>query len=136
MTHWKLRLAYKDEAPVAAILTLRFKDVALYKYGCSDAKYKSLGAVPLLLWRAIEHAKSTGAREFSLGRSDDDNAGLLAFKDHWTQHAAPLVYWRDPGPANLTSSDDWRVSMAKRVFSVMPTWVLAATGKLIYRHIG
>jgi hypothetical protein len=132
----EIRLAYKDEAPVAAILTLRFKDVALYKYGCSDTKYKSLGAVPLLLWRAIEHAKSTDAREFSLGRSDDDNAGLLTFKDHWTQHAAPLVYWRDPGPANLKSSDDWRVSMAKRVFSVMPTWVLAATGKLIYRHIG
>jgi hypothetical protein len=132
----EIRLAYKDKTPVAAILTLRFKDVALYKYGCSDIKYKNLGAMPLLLWRAIEHAKATGAREFSLGRSDDDNDGLIAFKDHWTQHATSLVYWRDPGPANLESSEDWKVGLAKRVFAVMPRWVLAATGKLIYRHIG
>jgi hypothetical protein len=132
----ELRLAYKGKTPVAAILTLRFKDVVLYKYGCSDTKYKNLGAMPLLLWRAIEHAKSIGAREFSLGRSDDDNSGLIAFKDHWTQHATSLIYWRAPGPPNLKSSEDWSISAAKRVFAFMPNWLLAVTGKLIYRHIG
>jgi Acetyltransferase (GNAT) domain len=132
----EIRLAYKGTIPVAAILTLRFRDVALYKYGCSDTKYKNLGATPLLLWRAIEHAKSTGAREFSLGRSDYDNAGLITFKNHWTQHATSLVYWRDPGPANLKSSDDWRVRMAKRVFAAMPKQALPVAGRLIYRHIG
>jgi hypothetical protein len=132
----EIRLAYKDKTPLAAVLTLRFKDVALYKYGCSDTKYKHLGAMPLLLWRAIEYAKSTFAREFSLGRSDEDNAGLIAFKNHWTQHTTPLIYWRDPGPATLKSNEDWRISMVKRVFSLMPNRVLAATGRLIYRHIG
>jgi hypothetical protein len=132
----EIRLAYKDKMPVAAVLTLRFKDVALYKYGCSDTEYKNLGAMPLLLWRAIEHAKSTGAQEFSLGRSDEDNPGLITFKNHWTQHSTSLVYWRDPGPATLKSSEDWRVSMVKRVFAVMPKRLLAATGRLIYRHIG
>lgn len=132
----EIRLAYKDKTPLAAILTLRFKDVALYKYGCSDRRYKNLGATPLVLWRAIEYAKSTGAREFSLGRSDEDNAGLIAFKNHWTKHTTPLVYWRDPGPANLKSSEDWRIRMAKRVFAVMPKQALAVTGRLIYRHIG
>jgi hypothetical protein len=132
----EIRLAYKDKTPLAAILTLRFKDVALYKYGCSDTRYKNLGATPLLLWRAIEYAKSTGAREFSLGRSDEDNAGLIAFKSHWTQHTTPLIYWRDPGPANLKSSEDWKIKMAKRVFAVMPKQALAVTGRLIYRHIG
>jgi hypothetical protein len=132
----EIRLAYKNETPLAAILTLRFNDVALYKYGCSDTKYKNLGAMPFLLWRAIEHAKSTGAREFSLGRSDEDNAGLIAFKNHWTQHTTPLIYWRDPGPATLKSSEDWKVSMAKRVFAVMPKQALAVAGRLIYRHIG
>jgi len=132
----EIRVAYKDKTPVAAILTLRFKDIAVYKYGCSDSKYKNLGGMPLLLWRAIEHAKSTGAHEFSLGRSDEDNAGLIAFKNHWTQHATSLVYWRSPGPPALKSSDDWKVRMAKRVFAVMPKQALAVTGKLIYRHIG
>lgn len=132
----EIRVAYKDKLPVAAILTLRFKDVALYKYGCSDTKYKNLGAMPLLLWRAIEHAKSTGAQEFSLGRSDEYNAGLIAFKNRWTQHTTSLVYWRNPGPASLKSIEDWRVSMAKRVFAIMPRRALALTGRLIYRHIG
>jgi hypothetical protein len=132
----EIRLAYKDETPVAAILTLRFKDVALYKYGCSDTRYKNLGAMPLLLWRAIEHAKSTSAQEFSLGRSDESNTGLVAFKDHWTTQSKPIVYWRYPGPASLPSRENWRISMVKRVFALMPNRVLAATGRLIYRHIG
>jgi hypothetical protein len=132
----EIRLAYKDKTPLAAVLTLRFKDVALYKYGCSDTKYKNLGAMPLLLWRAIEYAKSTGAREFSLGRSDEGNAGLIAFKNHWTQNTTPLIYWRDPGPATLKSSEDWKIRMAKRVFAIMPKQALAVTGRLIYRHIG
>jgi lipid II:glycine glycyltransferase (peptidoglycan interpeptide bridge formation enzyme) len=132
----EIRLAYKDKTPLAAILTLRFKDFALYKYGCSDTKYKNLGAMPLLLWRAIEYAKSTGAREFSLGRSDEDNAGLIAFKNHWTKNATSLTYWRDPGPATLKLNESWRNSMAKRVFAVMPKRALAVTGRLIYRHIG
>ena len=132
----EIRLAYKNETPVAAILILRYKDVALYKYGCSDTKYKHLGAMPLLLWRAIEHAKSTGAREFSLGRSDEGNAGLIAFKNHWSQRSTSIVYWRYPGPASLKLRENWKLGMVKRVFAVMPNRVLAITGKLIYRHIG
>ena len=92
-----IRLAYKDATPVAAILTLRFRDSVFYKYGASDVRYKHLGAMPLLLWMAIRESKSTGAKEFSLGRSDEDNAGLITFKNHWTR-STPLVYWRYPGP--------------------------------------
>jgi len=132
----EIRLAYKDKAPVAAILTLRFKDVALYKYGCSDLNFKSIGAMPLLLWRAIEHAKSTGAREFSLGRSEENNAGLITFKNHWTQHATPIIYWRYPGPASMKLTESWKVTVVKRVFAGMPNRVLTASGRFIYRHIG
>jgi lipid II:glycine glycyltransferase (peptidoglycan interpeptide bridge formation enzyme) len=131
-----IRIAYKEETPVAAILTLRFRDVVLYKYGCSDARFKNLAGMPLLLWRAIEEAKAAGAREFSLGRSDEDNVGLVAFKNHWTPLATSLVYWRYPGPASLETRESWRVSMAKRVFALMPQSLLTKTGKFIYRHIG
>jgi hypothetical protein len=132
----EMRIAYKEETPVAAILTLRFRDVVLYKYGCSDARFKYLAGMPLLLWGAIKEAKSTGAREFSLGRSDEDNVGLVTFKNHWTLHATSLIYWRYPGPASLETREGWRVSMVKRVFAVMPQRILTATGRFIYRHIG
>jgi hypothetical protein len=131
-----IRLAYQAAIPIAAILTLRFRDMAVYKYGCSDERYKNLGAMPLLLWRAIEESKSTGAKEFSLGRSDEDNVGLIAFKDHWTRHSTSLVYWRCPGPQSVNSKERWAVSAAKKLFAVMPGRIQAATGKLIYRHIG
>ncbi len=132
----EIRIAYKDATPVAAVLTLRFRDVVHYKYGCSDARFKNLAGMPLLLWGAIKGAKSKGAREFSLGRSDEDNVGLVAFKNHWTQHATSLVYWRYPGPASLETRVGWRVNMVKRVFAMMPQRMLTATGRFIYRHIG
>lgn len=131
-----LRLAYQGKTPVAAVLTLRFKDVVFYKYGCSDARYHHLGAIPLLLWRTIEDAKSSGAREFDMGRSDEDNCGLIAFKNHWARESTSLVYWRFPAPAVLVLSERWRLKMAKRIFACMPNALLIATGRLIYRHIG
>lgn len=131
-----IRVAYKGKTPVAAVLMLRFRDVAIYKYGCSEVSFKNLGAMPLLLWMAIQESKFTGAKEFSLGRSDEHNAGLIAFKDHWTKHSTPLVYWRCPGPVTLDSRESWGLGMAKRVFAFMPMRMQAATGKLLYRHIG
>ena len=131
-----IRLAYKDATPIAAVLTLRFRDSVFYKYGASDARYKNLGATPLLLWTAIKESKSTGAKEFSLGRTDEDNTGLINFKNHWTHRSTPLVYWRYPGPDCLESRESWRVDMVKRIFGIMPQRALAAMGRLIYRHIG
>ena len=92
--------------------------------------------MPLLLWMAIQESKLKGAKVFSLGRSDEHNAGLIAFKSHWTEHSTPLVYWRCPGPVRPDSAEGWRLGIAKRVFSFMPKHVQAATGRLIYRHIG
>ncbi len=132
----EIRVAYKEQTPAAAILTLRFRDVVYYKYGCSDLQHKHLGAMPLVLWRAIEEAKSTRAQEFNLGRSDEDNLGLIAFKGHWTEHASTLVYWRFPGPPSIDSGEGWTSGIAKRIFSIMPKDMLTLTGAWIYRHIG
>jgi hypothetical protein len=132
----EIRLAYKDEMPVAAILTLRFRDVLYYKYGCSDARFNSLGGTPWLLWRAITAAKLNGAIKFDMGRTEEGNAGLLAFKNHWVSHPKQLVYWSFPDVSGVGSVDGWKVKLAKRVFSCMPKKLLAVTGRLIYRHIG
>jgi len=131
----EIRLAYKEHTPVAAILTLRFKDTVYYKYGCSDKTFNHLGATPLLLWKAIAHARSTGATEFDLGRTDEDNAGLIAFKDKWGARSQPLVYLRFPD-STVATGDEWKLKMLKHVFACMPARLLEATGNLIYRHIG
>jgi len=132
----EIRLAYKDKTPIAAILTLRFRDIVYYKYGCSDARFNTFGATPWLLWRAIAAGKSNGANEFDMGRTRQDNAGLLAFKNHWVPQPKPLVYWTFPNASSLDSPDGWKLKIAKRIFSFMPNKLRTMTGKWIYRHIG
>ena len=37
----KFRVAFKDGAPIASILTLDYKDTVTFKYGCSDARWSN-----------------------------------------------------------------------------------------------
>jgi len=132
----EIRLAYKDETPIAAILNLRFKDRIYYKYGCLDSRYKRYGGMALLLWKAIEEAKATGATEFDLGRSDQDNPGLIIFKNHWGAAPKLLDYWRLSRSASLKPIEERGAGIIKRVVSFMPRCLLTAAGRLLYRHIG
>jgi len=132
----EIRLAYKDKIPISAILNLKYKDIVYYKYGCSNYDYSKFGATPWLFWRAIVEAKAMGATKFDLGRTEEQNAGLIVFKNHWVPEPSQLLYWKFPGNPSLDSIDGWKLTWAKRVFSKMPKRLLKVTGKLLYRHIG
>lgn len=132
----EIRVAYNKNTPIAAILMLQFKDTVYYKYGCSDALFSNYGATPWLLWNAITSAKSKGATKFDLGRTDRDNPGLLAFKNHWAPNPKPLIYWRYPGPAIRDSTADRKWKLAKGVFVHLPDRLQAKIGELLYPHIG
>jgi lipid II:glycine glycyltransferase (peptidoglycan interpeptide bridge formation enzyme) len=131
----EIRVAYKAQIPIAAVLTLRFRNTIYYKYGCSDAKFKHLGGMPLLLWKTIEKSKAAGSEEFDLGRSDTDNSGLISFKNHWAQVSTELVYWRFPA-AQRRDRKSQNFKIAKSVFACLPKCLLTTTGRLLYRHIG
>lgn len=132
----EIRIAYRGGKPVAAVLLLRFRNILLYKYGCSDVHFKRLGATPWLLWRAVSDAKACGADKFDLGRTEDDNPGLLIFKNHWVSQPQEMFYWRFPGHSHLGSAKKRKLEIAKNLFSLMPGALLKLSGKLIYRHIG
>jgi Acetyltransferase (GNAT) domain len=132
----EIRVSYKEQVPTNAILTLRFRDIVYYKYGCSDSRFKNLGAMPLLLWKAIQESKATGAREFDLGRSEVDNDGLIAFKRHWVQEDTQIVYWRYPALDPVATTEDWKLNTVKQICAWMPQRLLAMTGNFLYRHIG
>ena len=132
----EIRLAYKDETPISAILTIQCNDTVYYKYGCSVARFNKFGATPWLLWRAIAAGKSTGATKFDMGRTEEENAGLLTFKNHWVAQPQRLVYWRFPDMSSFDSANGWKLEFAKHVFSSMPDGLRTIAGKLIYRHIG
>jgi hypothetical protein len=132
----EIRAAYQNDTPVAAIVTLKFKNIVYYKYGASDARFNKFGAMPWLLWNAITTAKAAGATQFDMGRTEPNNVGLLTFKNHWVALPEKLIYWKFPDTKSLDSVDGWRMKAAKRLFSLMPTGLLTLTGRLIYRHIG
>jgi CelD/BcsL family acetyltransferase involved in cellulose biosynthesis len=133
----KIRVASRHGQPMASILTLGFKNVLVYKYGCSDAKYHNLGPMHLLFWKSIQEAKNNGLKEFDLGRSDADNEGLVEFKSRWGATQSKLTYLRYPASVvREASSEGWGVRIAKRLFLHMPDGFLEAAGKLLYRHVG
>jgi len=132
----ELRVAYAEAEPIAAILTMRFKNVVYYKYGCSDARFNHFGATPWLFWNAIVSARSNGADQFDMGRTDEDNTGLLAFKNHWVPRPKRLVYWRYSPAARPASRNDWTEKLARKAGSFVPNSLLETAGRFMYRHFG
>ena len=135
-----IRVLSKDGCPVTAALMLSYKNCLMDKYGCSDARFHSLGGMPLLLWKAIQEAKELGAEELDLGRSDTDNPGLIAFKDHFGAERSKLCYFRASrnGSPSLAAAGpkNWRGRLAKGAFARMPDPFLKVAGNLLYRHMG
>jgi hypothetical protein len=131
-----IRVASKDGAPIAAMILLSFKTTAIYKYGCSDARFHNLGGVPFLFWKTIEDAKRACLHELDLGRSDMDNSGLVRFKDRLGGARSLLCYRKFPSDYSRADAVGWRAGVAKRIFSHLPNRILVVLGKLLYRHIG
>jgi len=130
----KIRIASKGNVPIASILTLSHKRSLVYKYGCSDARFHSSGGTMLLFWNAIQEAKNNGIEELDMGRSDENNLGLIAFKEHWGAVSKPLVYWSYPQRSELIPNT-WHKAMLRRVVPFTPESVLRTAGRLLYRHI-
>ena len=132
-----VRVARKNGAAVASMITLRHGANMIYKYGCSDGAFHQLGGMPFLFWKLIEEGKATGAECLDFGRSEIDNEGLVAFKDKFGTTKRTLRYYRYPKTAAQSARTSWGDSgLARRMFSILPDGVLSAAGSILYRHIG
>ena len=131
----QIRVASYGDLPVASILTLSHKKTMTYKYGCSNVAFNKLGGMPLLFWKTIQDAKAAGYEQLDMGRSDSDNLGLIAFKDHWGADASSLTYWKYP-QKSASHSNLWRSRVIKQATSLAPEAVLRTVGSLLYKHIG
>lgn len=130
----KIRVASKDDVAVASVLTLSHKKSIVYKYGCSNAAFNNLGGMPFLFWKTIQEAKEAGFEDLDMGRSDTNNPGLIAFKEHWGAVGTPLSYWSYPHRTG-GSPTGGKKGLARRLVSVMPNVALEAVGKLLYKHL-
>jgi len=131
----QVRVAFKHDTPIASIVTITHKKTLVYKYGCSDSRYNNLGGTVLLFWNAIQEAKLAGFELLDMGRSDIDNSGLVAFKEHWGAKRLTIKYWRYPAEHSWSQSESL-IKYAKGLVSIAPDWSLILLGNLLYRHIG
>lgn len=132
-----IRIASRDRRPLASVLTLVYNNTAFYKYGCSDSMHHNLGAMPMLFWKTIQEEKDRGVQELDLGRSDIDNAGLAAFKEHLGAVRSKLTYFRIGSHHSGTSSGDLGVqTIAQAVFARIPPGLAEVAGTILYRHMG
>jgi lipid II:glycine glycyltransferase (peptidoglycan interpeptide bridge formation enzyme) len=132
----RIRVAFNKETPVASIITLRFKNTLVYKYGGADDRFFPLGGMQMLLWRAIVEAKQSQLREFDLGRSDLQAKGLIVFKDRVGAERSSLCYFRYPGQVRSTALSSDRMFRRRKLLSYIPGRVITAAGRLLYRHFG
>jgi lipid II:glycine glycyltransferase (peptidoglycan interpeptide bridge formation enzyme) len=132
----RIHVALKNKQAVAAIVTLRHRNTLYYKYGGSDADHHQSGAMPFLLWKAIQDGKDAGLQTLDLGRSDLDNAGLITFKQRWGTTPATLTYLRYPEPSPCRIQPNSAMRFARELVPLLPYPLLIAAGKLLYRHVG
>lgn len=130
-----IRLAYRKRRAIAGILTLRYRQTMVYKYGCSDRQCNAFGGVQLLLWSAIQEASRAGLLEFDMGRTEVDNRGLLAFKDRWGAVRQPLTYLEFPSRRHYGLLAR-RGGIRRYLCSHAPDAVLVTAGRLLYRYMG
>ena len=130
----QLRVARKAGRAIAAMLTLRHRSTVVYKYGCSDEGFHSLGGMPFLFWKLVEESKSTAAEAIDFGRSDLDNPGLVAFKDKFGTTKKLVSYYRHPSCRAVRPSPWMRRSM-RPLMAVLPDIALTTASRLVYKYM-
>jgi len=133
---FEIRVARKDGHAIAAIVTLRHRQMIVYKYGCSDEQYHYLAGMPFLFWKVISESKAAQAVEMDFGRTEPDNEGLLRFKDQFGTTRRQITYLRYPQTTKEVRSLSSRVPYARKIFSVLPGAVSWRLGSMLYRHMG
>ena len=131
-----VHVAFKNQHPVASILTLTHKDTLFYKYGGSDASHHSSGAMPYLFWAVIRAGQTAGLSKLDLGRSDLDNPGLITFKERLGATPSILTYLRFPAPRASRRKTRYVVQIGRQLVRVIPNGLLVQVGRLAYRHAG
>ena len=132
----QIRLTRKNGVPIAAMLTLQHRSSVIYKYGCSDERFHSLGGMPFLFWRLIEESKPSGAERIDFGRTDLNNEGLIAFKDRLGANRKLLTYYRYANTARRYKAAQWDSRVLREFFCSLPDAFFSAAGRVLYKHMG
>jgi CelD/BcsL family acetyltransferase involved in cellulose biosynthesis len=133
-----LYVAEIEGQAVAALVVLRYREIAYAKYeGVDEAARRALPVYPLF-WTSIEEAAKSGYKRYHFGRTAADNPGLNDFKRRWGTVPTELPYFLHP-PAEALSvvrRDSLKYRAFTGAFRRLPPWLAIRIGKRIFHHFG
>jgi Acetyltransferase (GNAT) domain len=134
----KLLLAEYQGKVIAADILLLSGSTARNAYNASDERFLHLAPNNLLLWEAISWSCSQGYQTLELGRTAQDNLGLMEFKRAWGAVKVPLPYYYYPAMAGLasTSEGSWKYRLLTSSWKRLPLQVAGPLGGYLYKHLG
>jgi CelD/BcsL family acetyltransferase involved in cellulose biosynthesis len=103
-------LATRQEAVIAGGLFLEWKDTLYYKFNTSVPEDLCYRPNDLLIWEAIQYAKSKGYVELDFGRTDWDHVELARYKRKFGAHEKTITLYRYGGTP-VPSQQDQRIRL-------------------------
>lgn len=140
--HGSLMLAFHDEKLLGGVLFLEWKDTAYYKFNASDASLVEVRPNDLIVWKAIEAAKTKGLAQLDFGLSDMDQEGLIRYKRKYASAEKTISFVRhEPAaaPASAAAAQIREILPALTDLFTdesVPDSVTEQAGDLLYRLFG
>jgi FemAB-related protein (PEP-CTERM system-associated) len=124
----------KDGVPVAAVLSLYFRNTVYPYWGGGTTAARGLRANELLYYSLMRHAAARGCTRFDFGRSKF-GTGAFAFKKNWGFDPHPLAY-AVKGAARETNPLSPRYRLQIAAWRKLPLWLANRIGPPIARGLG
>lgn len=127
---------FEDKVIASNVFTM-FGKKAIYKYGASDRKFNHLRPNNIVMWKAIECCCEIGIECLGMGRTELDHEGLRQFKAGWNAREYEIEYYRYSFAEGKFKKGTFGVSgITQKFFRNLPSPILNAAGRLLYRHAG
>ncbi len=128
-------LASYQKRNIAGAICFQSGNKAIYKFGAFDRRYQLLRPNNLLMWQIIKWYCQNGFKNFSFGRTEPENTGLLQFKRGWGTREEIINYYKyDLVKDAFVKEPNGKTSY--NIFKSLPSPLLNLTGFLLYRHVG
>ncbi|MBI9097308.1 MAG: peptidoglycan bridge formation glycyltransferase FemA/FemB family protein [Spirochaetaceae bacterium] len=131
--HGFIILGYFNDIPIAGAVFFHFGKKALFKFGASDQRFQQMRANNLILWEAIYYFAINKFKELSLGRTSQENIGLLNYKEGWGADRTKINYYTYPAIIQKSILIDHLIRISRKIITVVPVTILKTIVSRLYR---
>lgn len=134
----KLFLAEYEGIVVAGSISLISGKTVHDAYSATNVDHLNLSSNHLVMWEIIRWCCTNGYHIYDLGRTAQDNAGLMLFKRRWGAIMEPLPYYYYPHIAGLTATSEssWKYHLLTTCWKQLPLQIAGPLGSYLYKYLG